>query len=352
MRISNFKRWMVAFALVPGLVGCNGGSDGGGGSGGASTAADAAVPCPAQLNVGYQVVRFAGGPKAAIWYPTTAPEASFSYSSDTASTLAVNAAPTACGSFPLVLFSHGLGGCGTQSLFITESLARRGYVVIAPDHADALCSVDGTPPSGSTVTEPSVLDPASWTDATYVDRKQDVQALLDALLAGSSWSNQIDATRIGLVGHSLGGYTALGLAGAWPSWKDPRIKAAVLLSPYVAPYQVKQTLAGVTGVPLMYQGAQFDIFITPTLEGPTGAYASAHPPKYFAKLLLGSHFEWTNVLCIGTNTISNCVQTRGNAGLINGYAFAFLDLYLKGQPSSLLSSNGAGLATYLAQPSN
>ena len=107
------------------------------------------------------------------------------------------------------------------------------------------------------------------------------------------------------------------LAGAWPSWKDPRIKAALLLSPYVAPYQLKQTLGGVSSLPLMYQGAQFDIFITPSLEGPSGAYALAQPPKYFAKLFLGSHFEWTNLLCLGTNTIANCMRTKSNAALID-----------------------------------
>jgi len=38
---------------------------------------------------------------------------------------------------PLVLFSHGLGGCALQTIFFTEELARHGYVVAAPDHADA-----------------------------------------------------------------------------------------------------------------------------------------------------------------------------------------------------------------------
>lgn len=335
--------FVVALAL---LAGCG---DGDGGGTESPAPVETAALCSPKLGVGYRILRPANGLKAALWYPTTAPEAHFDYSSDTASTLALEAAPAACARYPLIVFSHGLGGCGTQSLFITETLARRGYIVVAPDHADALCSVEGTPPSGSTVTEPSVLDPTSWNDTSYVDRKRDVQALLDLLAADPTWSARIDPGRIGIVGHSLGGYTALGLAGAWPSWRDTRIRAAVLLSPYVAPYQIKGTLGAVSGVPLLYQGAQFDVFITPSLEGPSGAYATAQPPKVFVKLFLGTHFEWTNVLCLSTKTIANCLQTRSNAVHINDYAIAFLDRYLKGEAAALLDAGGAGLAAYLMQ---
>lgn len=321
-----------------------------GGGGGSEVPPSTPTGCTGPLNVGYRIVALPSGRKAAVWYPTQAAASSFSYAPDVASTLAPDAAPATCSTFPLLLFSHGLGGCGTQSLFITETLARRGYVVAAPDHADALCRVDGAAPSGNGITEPSVADPGSWNDTTYLDRKRDLQTLLDTLLGGSPWSTQIDAARIGIVGHSLGGYSALGLTGAWPSWKDPRIKAALLLSPYVAPYQVKGTLGGVTGVALMYQGSQLDLFITPGLEGPNGAYALAAPPKYFVKLFLGTHFEWTNVLCGATGTIDNCLRTRSNAALIDDFATAFFDRHLKNRPAALLDGNGAGLAAYLAQP--
>ncbi|MFN0301657.1 MAG: alpha/beta hydrolase family protein [Burkholderiales bacterium] len=286
--------------------------------------------------------------KAAVWYPTTAPESNYQYASDTASTLALGAAPTTCARFPLVVFSHGLGGCGTQSLFFTESLARRGYVVVAPDHDDRLCSVDGTPPSGTTVTEPAVTDPGSWTDTTYATRREDVHEVLDAMLSSSPWSAQVDPDRIGLAGHSLGGYTAIGVAGAWTSWKDARVKAVLGLSPYILPFLQKNLLGNVV-TPLMYQGAQFDIFITPSLEGPTGAYAAAHPPKALVELFLGSHFEWTNVVCLSTQTIANCLQTRSNAALINAYGFAFFDVYLKGRDNGLLAGPGAGLRVYEKQ---
>src|SRR5271154_6050647 len=47
------------------------------------------------------------------------------------------AAPAA--GYPLVVFSHGYGGCNTQSVFLMEALAKAGYLVLAPNHADAHC---------------------------------------------------------------------------------------------------------------------------------------------------------------------------------------------------------------------
>lgn len=330
------------------LIACGGGSDSSDSgssdiAGGSPSAGGQA--CPATLNVGYQIYALPNGKKAAVWYPTTAAETIHRYAADTATSIALNAEPTTCARFPLVVFSHGLGGCGTQSLFFTETLAREGYVVVAPDHDDAICRVDGTPPSSSTVTEPAVTDPGSWTDSTYVGRRQDVQLALDTMLSTAPWSAQIDAARIGLAGHSLGGYTAVGIAGGWPSWKDLRVKAVLGLSPYLYPFLLKNLLGGVS-VPLQYQGAQFDLGITPSLKGPNGAYAVASPPKVLAELFLGSHFEWTNVLCLQTQTIQNCLQTRPNAALINNYAFSFFDRYLKGVDDGLLTGTGAGLRSY------
>src|SRR5438309_4752637 len=43
------------------------------------------------------------------------------------------------GRHPVVVFSHGLGGCPTQSRFLTAGLAAHGYLVVAPFHRDAGC---------------------------------------------------------------------------------------------------------------------------------------------------------------------------------------------------------------------
>jgi dienelactone hydrolase len=37
----------------------------------------------------------------------------------------------------MIVFSHGFGGCATQSRFLAAALADRGYWVFAPNHKDA-----------------------------------------------------------------------------------------------------------------------------------------------------------------------------------------------------------------------
>jgi predicted dienelactone hydrolase len=314
----------------------------------ASTAA-ASTACRPPFAIGYRIIPYTGNRSMAIWYPGTSPQSTFFYSASFSSTLAVDGRPdTGCGAFPLVLFSHGLDGCGTQSLFFTETLAREGYVVAAPDYADAtLCRVSGPAGGLTTTTEPSIFDPGAWTSSSYVDRKNDLELALTNMLTGSLHSI-IDPQAIGLAGHSLGGYTALGVAGGWGSWQDRRIKAVLLFSPYSLPFSIQHTLGNVR-VPVMYQGADFDVGITPFLEGPSGAYQQSNAPKYFVKLHGGNHFTWTNLICSKQETVSSCIADNINAELINSYSFAFLNTYLKHQSSQLLTARGTGLAAYLYQ---
>ena len=98
-----------------------------------------------------------------------------------------------------------------------------------------------------------------WTDATYRSRATDLRSVLDTALREKTFQGvPVDSSRVGLAGHSLGGYTVLGLAGAWPSWKDIRIKAVLALSAYCTPYLQRGNL-GHMNVPVMYQGGTLDL---------------------------------------------------------------------------------------------
>lgn len=316
----------------------------------AAGAAHAAVSCAEPYQVGHRLLRV-GKTAVALWYPTVTPGRAHRYADGLVGDVAPGAVPlTGCGPFPLVVFSHGLGGCGIQSVFFTESLARRGYVVAAPDHADALfCTSDGSRPAKPQSAPPPLLDPGTWTAASYADRRFDVTAVLDTLLGERPWNALVAADRIGIAGHSLGGYTALAMTGAWPAWHDPRLRAALLFSPYALPLSLRGDLRAVR-VPVMYQGADLDFFVTPFVEGPQGAYAVAHAPKYYAKLRAGHHFIWTNLLCAGIATVARCMAARPEAGLIVSYGVAFLDQYLKGRPQALLSSSASGLSGFAREP--
>jgi predicted dienelactone hydrolase len=300
--------------------------------------------CPASLSVGFQVVSF-GSVQTAVWYPTQSAEAPYTYSMKTTGWVALNAAPATCGSFPMVVFSHGYSGCGTQSVFITEQLARNGYVVAAPNHADAGCSVSG---SGMKIPPPpqvSFLDPGSWTDQTYIDRRNDIETVIDDVLTSSVFGPVVDGTKIAGMGHSLGGYTILAMAGAWPSWKDARIKSVVALSPYAQPFESQKTLGGI-GVPVMYQGGTLDFGITPFVAAPGGAYDSTPSPKFFAELKKAGHLAWTNLTCFSAGSVANCLGASANAALIDKYGFAFFGQFMLGEAEPVLIGVGAGLADY------
>ena len=168
--------------------------------------------------------------------------------------------------------------------------------------------------------------------------------MIDGLLSDSEFQRVIDAQNIGASGHSLGGYTVVGMVGGWSSWVDSRIRAVLALSPYVMPFQVHKTLADIR-VPLMYQGGTLDIGVTPFLKGINGAYRQANPPVFFVELKNAGHFAWTN--CGSALTTAACLATKVNARLINEYGIAFFDRYLKGKKEPTLTENNSELSNYL-----
>jgi predicted dienelactone hydrolase len=232
------------------------------------------------------------------------------------------AGPAPAAGFPVIVFSHGFTGCNTQSVFLTEALAASGYLVVAPNHADGRCGTARQSAGGLSLRRPqpeeSFGDATLWTDSTYRARLTDITAVLDSILSTPAFQGvPVDAKRVGLAGHSLGGYTALAMAGAWPSWRDPRIKAVLALSPWCAPFVVHGDL-GHLSAPVMYQGGSWDAGITPSVRRPNGAYDLTAAPKYFVEFSRAGHLAWTDL------------NPRFQS-VISGYSIAFFDRYLKSQ---------------------
>ncbi len=221
---------------------------------------------------------------------------------------------------PVLVFSHGFHGCATQSRFLLEALAAAGYLVIAPNHRDATCS-GGSARWIERPTNP-FGEPGGWSDTTYRDRAEDVRAIVAAVATDEQLAPRADLSRLGLVGHSLGGYTVLGLAGAWPSWRLDGVKAVLALSPYTTPFVTRHTLGGLEA-PVMFQGGTWDFGVTPMVRKPDGAYEQAAAPKYFVEFLRAGHFAWTDLRAVDRTAIV-------------AYAVAFLDRYVKGEPADPL----------------
>lgn len=195
------------------------------------------------------------------------------------------------GPMPLVVFSHGFHGTPTQSKFLTAALAKQGYLVVAPKHADSGFALGG---DGSLKPDEKFGEPESWTEKTYRDRGDDVRAIVEALKNDKQWTERIAWEKVALIGHSLGGYTSLGAAGAWPSWKLAEVKAVVALSPYCSPYVKSGTLAKLN-VPVMYQGGTRDFGITPFVKRSGGAYDATPSPCVFVEFDGAGHMAWTDL---------------------------------------------------------
>lgn len=172
-----------------------------------------------------------------VWYPVDAAdtagvanaEYSFIPGLGYTSEVSFTDAPAADGSFPLVVYSHGSGGFRWVATFFTEFLASKGFVVAAPDHTGNT-AIDGF--TGGSVDSPTNAN----------NRPGDVTDTIDAVLAASDdasgpLAGRVDASSIGLTGHSFGGFTALasvsGHTNAVGSTvPDPRITALVVMAPY------------------------------------------------------------------------------------------------------------------------
>jgi predicted dienelactone hydrolase len=216
--------------------------------------------------------------------------------------------------------------------------------VVAPNHKDASCGTARAQwyPGKLLANRPQepFQDPSKWSDGTYKDRTEDIESLLDEVLRQSTFQGvPVDRERIGIAGHSLGGYTALGLAGGWPSWKDRRIKAVLALSPHCTPFIMKGDLPHLH-VPVMYQGGTTDLGETPFVKRPGGAYDLSSSPKYFVEFDGAGHFAWTDL-------------NKKYQDLIDAYSVAFFDRYLSAAPQpleKLIESWPKGVSTVRAVP--
>jgi len=211
-----------------------------------------------------------------IWYPADTGVAVQPAGTDEAR----DAAPRR-GTYPLVVFSHYSGGHRRSATFLCTHLASHGYVVAALDHSEVVARELGSR-DGETETERAVR-----IDAVVASRVPDVRFLLDYLLgpvaaagaaepaeaarpagpAGSAGRAGggiagigLDAARIGLAGHSFGGWTVLATPEA-----EPRVRAVVAMGPGGSAHPMpgvlplKLTFGWGRDIPVLYLAAADDV---------------------------------------------------------------------------------------------
>ncbi len=209
-----------------------------------------------------------------IWYPAEAEHAGEDLAPATQDSFAVpfggpprrqSAVRDAAGdpgTRPLLLFSHHGGGPRRMATFLCTHLSSHGYVVAAMDHSEVVA------PELARREAETDQEKAARLKALIASRVPDVRFLLDLLLTGARFDSEIrlDESRIGIVGHSFGGWTALAAVDV-----EPRIRAVVALAPGGAsrrkPGIIPATLAFASDrdVPTLYLVAENDTSLP--LEG-------------------------------------------------------------------------------------
>ena len=134
--------------------------------------------------------------------------------------------PLADTTLPLVVFSHGNSGLRQQSTFLMTHLASHGFVVAAPDHV------------GNTFDEMLALETEEQRKEVHLrarsQRPSDIARVIAALVDDRIEADRrpaIDPDRIGVAGHSYGGWTALKVPA-----RDPRVRSVCCLAPAAEPF--------------------------------------------------------------------------------------------------------------------
>ncbi|MEK4849134.1 alpha/beta fold hydrolase [Paenibacillus sp. FSL H7-0756] len=129
-------------------------------------------------------------------------------------------------SYPVLIFSHGLGGVRNQNTFQMEELASHGYIVLSIDYPTYAAAT--VFPDGRVVRDEHqnlVGAETAEQDRHMNDWATEATFVLDQLdkLNGSEWfQHKMDLQRIGMLGHSYGGSTSV-----YMLQNDARVKAAL-----------------------------------------------------------------------------------------------------------------------------
>ncbi|AFZ21440.1 alpha/beta hydrolase [Allocoleopsis franciscana] len=226
---------------------------------------------------------------------------------------------------PLVILSHGFGSDRNFLTYIARHLASHGFTVASIEHPGSnLTWLSGISLGGN---PGDLLSPSE-----FIDRPKDVSFVLDEfaklnLADDSSWQGKLNTQQVTVIGHSLGGYTALALAGGEINLKelrqfcknrspigrspadwfqcaatdlpgnqielrDRRVVQVMALNPMTGRLFGNKGLAQVT-VPTLVLTSTEDA-IAPSLDHQLRSFSQLGGPKYLISAIGGTHLSITD----------------------------------------------------------
>lgn len=209
------------------------------------------------------------------------------------------------GPYPLVMFAHGYAVTPATYAALLSRIAQAGYVVAAPTYP----ILSGQPAGPSDTVGWADL----WADTWFVT----TQVLGLSVSGNGPLGNLVDPQRIGVAGHSDGGYISFG-DGFQPFRLDPRVRAVVSYAAslaYAGSYQPN-------GRALLHVLSDTDQY-NPYDEAIGWDAANLQDPKTVMTLVNATHLA------------PYSDPNDPHFSTLVGMTIAFLDTYLKGHPERL-----------------
>ncbi len=222
--------------------------------------------------------------------------------------------------FPLVVISHGIASDRYAFVYLAEHLASYGFAVAVLEH----------PGSNAERVKQYFVGLATAPDAKeFINRPLDVKFLLNELqrleTSDVALQGKFNFGQVGVIGHSLGGYTALALAGATINFDqlredcgldntssfnlslilqcqatelpqrdyqlaDDRIKVALAINPIDSSIMGESEIRKIQ-IPVMLVAASQDIFAPPVSEQIRPFTWLTESNKYLALVENATHFS-------------------------------------------------------------
>jgi predicted dienelactone hydrolase len=227
---------------------------------------------------------------------------------------------SAKGTRPVIIISHGLGEDRATYRYLAEHWASYGFQVLVPEHpgSDVRRMLDLMAGRYKEVIEPE----------EFINRPRDITNLLNQVTqlnqTDSRFKKRLNLKAVGVYGHSLGGYTALAVAGApldppylkqvcanapqepipdlsfsfqcraqdlgpRVPFRDPRVKAVIATSPPSRVIFGEKGLASVAVPSLMV--AASDDTVAPAVLEQVKPFALLPAPTYLMTLVGATHFS-------------------------------------------------------------
>ncbi|MHC5598653.1 MAG: alpha/beta hydrolase [Nostoc sp.] len=281
---------------------------------------------------------------------------------------------------PVIVISHGLGLDSSNFQYLATHLASYGFAVVVPNHPGSDAKQLHSLLNGHAI---EIAEPSE-----FQDRPLDVTYILNELEKGnqsdSRFKGRLNLQQVGVFGQSLGGYTALALAGAkinfeqlkqdckpaalQNTWnmslllqcralelnisksdkdynlRDKRVKAAIAVNPITSSIFGKAGLSQIK-TPVMIVSSSDDT-VAPALSEQILPFSwLANSQKYLVILVGGTHFSTigngnpaNQQVALTADMIGDASQARR---YMNVLSLPFFQTYITGRSQYIPYLNAA-----------